>query len=313
MAIVDSRGPVVSRTETGLRRTVIHQAAPGSYLWWLRPGEADPAARSAMPEDLRPAISEASSVRLRFVLPDPDRDGLAYRVGSPLSAAFWQGAGSVVEDRLSEVLADVVRGLARLHRIRVWTTPAQPPGIVRLRHWLDHPDRTAGGARLHRLARRGWGAGGLRRIGEWAAAAGGRTGTLLHGNLSLAAIVPTLDGFGPAELLTGAELSGGDPAFDLGWLLGELRELAFVAGREEPAGRERPAGREEPLTAAVLRAADPALLERPALHQATVLRIVTHMRDHACAMPWTDELAAYTDLISALLDTAPRRTQETLR
>ena len=68
-----------------------------------------------------------------------------------------------------------------------------------------------------------------------------------------------------------------------------------------------------PLTAAVLRAADPELLERPARHQATVLRIVTHMRDHACAMPWTDELADYTDLISALLDAAPRSTQETLR
>jgi hypothetical protein len=305
MVTVDSRGPVVSRTETGLRRTVIHEAAPGSYLWWLRPGGADPAARAAMPENLRPAISEASSVRLRFVLPDPDRDGLTYRVGSPLSAAFWQGAGSVVEDRLSEVLVDVVHGLARLHRIRVWTTPAQPPGIARLRHWLDHPDRTAGGARLYHLARRGWGAAGLRRIGEWAAAAGGRTGTLLHGNLSLAAIVPTLDGAGPVELLTGAELSGGDPAFDLGWLLGELRELAFVSGRET-------AG-DEPLTAAVLRAANPELLDRPALQQAIVLRIVTHMRDHASAMPWTDELAAYTDLISALLDTAPRRTQETLR
>ncbi|GIE36779.1 hypothetical protein Ait01nite_098240 [Actinoplanes italicus] len=302
MATVDSRGPVVSRTETRLRRTIVHEAAPGSYLWWLRPGDADPVARTAMPENMRPAVSEASSVRLRFVLPDPDRDGLTYRVGSPLSAAFWQGAGPVVEDRLSEVLGDVVRGLARLHRIRVWTTPAQPPGIARLRHWLDHPDLRDGGARLHRLARRAWGPAGLRRIAEWAAAAGGRTGTMLHGNLSLSAVVPTLDGTGPVELLTGAELSGGDPAFDLGWLLGELRELAFVAGTDT-----------DPLTAAVLRAADPALLDRPARHQATVLRIVTHMRDHACAMPWTDELADYTDLISALLDAAPRSTQETLR
>jgi hypothetical protein len=302
MATVDSRGPVVSRTATRLRHTVVHEAAPGSYLWWLRPGDADPAAPAAMPENLRPAVSEASSVRLRFVLPDPDRDGLTYRVGSPLSAAFWLGAGPVVEDRLSEVLGDVVRGLTRLHRIRVWTTPAQPPGIARLRHWLDRPDRSDGGARLHRLARRAWGPAGMRRIAEWAAAAGGRTGTMLHGNLSLSAVVPTLDGAGPVELLTGAELSGGDPAFDLGWLLGELRELAFVAGTDT-----------DPLTSAVLRAADPALLDCPARHQATVLRIVTHMRDHACAMPWTDELADYTDLISALLDAAPRSTQETLR
>jgi hypothetical protein len=313
-AVATGWGPVVSSTATGLRRTTIHEPSPGSYLWWLRPGSADPAPRYAMPERFRPALKAASTARLRLVLPVAHETGLLYRTASPLSAAFWQGAGPVVEERLAENLGAVVRGLGGLHRIPVTSPLPAPPGLVRLRHWLDHPDHTSGGARLHDLALRHWGAAGLGRIRSWTTELGGRTGSLVHGNLSLAAILPTLDNAGPVELLTGPEVSGGDPAFDLGWLLGELLELTFAAPRQaapRQAGNRQAAIEEAaaaPLTAAVLRAAadlDPGLIDRPVLHRAGVLRIVTHMRDHACAMPWTDELAGYTDLISTLLDAAP--------
>ncbi|MDI6099141.1 hypothetical protein QLQ12_11085 [Actinoplanes sp. NEAU-A12] len=295
-------GPAVLTATTGLRHAIVHQPSADTALWWIRPGVIDEPIGAPVAAHHHRILAGASTARARFVTPEPYGDGLLYRTAAPLTAAFWHDAGPMVHDRLAAALTEVVHGLTGLHRHRVADPLAPAPGIIRLLRWLDGPHRAGHGDRLHSLAREIWGVAGLDRIRAWARESCGGPGVLLHGNVSLASILPSVSGDPlPVEILSGAELTSGDPAFDLGWLLGELTELAFVAGGLD---RSRaPDLRTDPLAGPILRAA--ADLDPELVHRAVVLRIVTHMRDHAAAMPWDNELHKYTHLIGTLLAVAP--------
>lgn len=295
-------GPAVLTLTTRLRRAVVHQPSADTALWWIRPGVIGEPIGGPVAAHHDPMLAQASSARVRLVTPEPYGDGLLYRTAGPLSAAFWHGTGSLVHDRLAAALTEVARGLSGLHRQPVLAPLSPAPGITRLLRWLDGAHRVGHGDRLYDFARRSWGIAGLDRIRAWAQASCGRPGVLLHGNVSLASILPdTSGGVLPVEVLSGAELTSGDPAFDLGWLLGELMELAFVAGGLD--SDRVPDLHTDPLAGPVLRAA--AHVDPQLLHRAAVLRIVTHMRDHAAAMPWDSELHEYTNLIGTLLAVAP--------
>jgi hypothetical protein len=100
-------------------------------------------------------------------------------------------------------------------------------------------------------------------------------------------------------LLTGEDLGAARPELDLGWLLGDLAELAWAV----------PVWGEEPgvdLPAVLLDAYGPGA-DRELAARAAVLRIATHMRDFAAYCGWSDELADYTAFVADLIDEEGRR------
>lgn len=128
--------------------------------------------------------------------------------------------------------------------------------------------------------------------------------TLLHGAPSLGWLVPT-PWCGGAVLLTGEEVTVGEPAGDLGWLLGELAELRGAAARGlGGAARHRPGDFTEPARALLEGylgpGPHPALPEGTARH--ATLRLATHMHDYAAYVGWHDDLTAYADLLAEFLD-----------
>lgn len=289
-------GPVVSRTETGLRRTAVHHVSDQEFAWFLRPGDHSPAALTIRAADRLRALRDASVPECVWLLPEAYGQGLIFRSSSALSAAFWMNADRAIRDRLVPSLVPVRRGLDRLHRVAAPSSPVPPPALVRLLHMLDGRAPRPGAVRLHAMATAAWGPAAMSLLRGWAAETPGGT-RLIHGNLSLAALLPVMaaDGAGGFEVMTGADLSAGRPEFDVGWLLGEMLELAYAAG--PPGATPTLAG--DRLAGGLLAGAglDPVLLGRTML-----LRLVTHMHDFAAYMPWTDELAGYTELVRRLLD-----------
>ncbi|WP_438484865.1 hypothetical protein [Streptomyces sp. S186] len=120
--------------------------------------------------------------------------------------------------------------------------PDGPPGPARLRSWLTGAAlRSAAATRLLAHLRSSWGGRRIDTVVDWSLRlrdtsvdAIAPAPRLLHGAASLAALVPPVSRGRPTVLLTGEELSAGDPEADLGWLVGELAEMrwnSYASGR----------------------------------------------------------------------------------
>ncbi|WP_330175736.1 hypothetical protein OG875_20870 [Streptomyces sp. NBC_01498] len=278
----------------------------------------------------------------------PEEDGVVYEVPAAVSVARLLPSGDETGYRLSvRALADQGRTLRRLHEVP-WETGSgdtgfgEPPphqGIRRLVDWLSgssdtgaRADAGAGvaggsvpdGSRLRALAHDRLGPRLWARLAEWAAAAQeppGRGGAvLLHGAPSTGWLVPSPAG-DHTVLLTGEEVTGGDPALDLGWVLGELHELRSAASRGLGAAGQGPpvdypaaarallAGylRKEAVVTegsgeAPLFTEDDAAALPPGTARAATLRLAVHMRDFACFVGWHEDLRRYADLLAEALD-----------
>ncbi|MER7508353.1 hypothetical protein ABTX82_08295 [Streptomyces lavendulae] len=179
-------------------------------------------------------------------------------------------------------------------------TAGPPPALTRLTRWLRAGDEEEGPARLHRLCTDRMGPTRLNTLAEWChAAAPGATGdVLLHGEPSLGLTVPAPDGC-HAVLLTGETLSRGRPEHDAGWLLGELAEMADVAGRNLPG--DSTTAPFKIMAAAFLTARGPAPDDTLLRHSAT-LRRMAHLLDFAGNVGWSEGITAYADTLTALID-----------
>ncbi|MCX2927986.1 hypothetical protein [Streptomyces sp. NEAU-W12] len=253
--------------------------------------------------------------------PAPDgeaRQGVLYRVQGAVSVARLLPSGDSTAHRLAvSALADAGRTLRRLHR-EPWDFPQRPPhpGLRRLRAWAAGEESTPGATRLRALARTRLGPSLWARLTDWSEAAneppGGPGAVLLHGAPSTGWLVPSAAG-GRAALLTGEEVTGGDPALDLGWILGELHELRAAAARGLGAAGQGPPVDYPAAAHALLSGyaggtgttgvtALPSGTER-----AATLRLAVHMRDFASFVGWHEDLRRYCDLLAEALaeDGAP--------
>ncbi|MFI5678361.1 phosphotransferase family protein [Streptomyces cellulosae] len=243
------------------------------------------------------------------------RPGVLYRVPGAVSVARLLPSGDDTAFRLSvSALTDVGKTLRRLHQ-EPWELPERPPhhGVRRLLAWVLGEENTPGATQLRALARARLGSSLWTRLTDWSQAAAEPTGrggaVLLHGAPSTGWLVPSPAGDHTA-LLTGEEVTGGDPALDLGWLLGELHELRTAAARGlGSAGHGPPvdyAGAARALLSGYTGGDGTAAVPRGTARAAT-LRLAVHMRDFASFVGWHEDLRHYCDLLAETLheDGAP--------
>ncbi|MFD5695706.1 hypothetical protein [Streptomyces rubiginosohelvolus] len=336
-------GVPVAEYGTGLQVTRVHRApdgglgGTGAFLWWHGPGPLRvgslrvPVRSAALVPDLGPVATAAL-----LATGTPYGDGLLHRAAGSASAAAWLRDPRPQAGRLvAHALAAAARALRALHGVPLppGPQPPPPPGVRRLREWAAGTGPLApAAARLRRRAREVWGVDRTERLLGWADDAVRPSGpgapvVPLHGWASTGSLVPPRSR-GRVALLTGEDLGAGRRELDLGWMLGDLVELAwssplhraaesagllsvtdlqrvFLGAYEadgsdthgsEGGGRERgdhgPAG---------------PVYDPVAVGRCAVLRVVTHMRDFATYCEWSDELLDYLAFTAELIDEEGRR------
>jgi hypothetical protein len=270
-----------------------HRFGTGLVSSRIGAGRLSRAAGPDRPEGLRsadaPALAGLSAGRARVVLPELRDRWHVWPVPGPRSVAATLLAGDGGD---ATVMADVGAVLRAVHGLGVPPGLAAPAGTIRWLRWLATGQGPRAASRLAGAARERWGAGRLRRLADWGAGADGRV--LLHGAPGLGSVYA-----GPAgvTLVTGDELAAGPPAADLGWLLGELVELAAAGdGRLAP----RCAGLAGALLAGYGPGPDPAELDR-----AAIFRLLGHAHDFAAYVGWHPTLLGQLDLVAELADGHP--------
>lgn len=287
----------VAEYGTGLQVTRVTRTADGRYEWWHGPG-ADRSGPLAAP--FVSYVPRGAG----FATARPVGDGLAHLADGPYSAAAWlRDARPQARLLVAHALAAAGTALRALHATDAPTADV-PPALARLRSFVEGQNRPeAPEPAVHRLREHvahAWGPTRLARLRAWCAelAAPGET-VLVHGFASLGALVPPLHR-GPVALLTGEDLGAARPELDLGWLLGDLAELAWAV----PVFGDGDAGPDLPRV--LLDAYGPGA-DRETAARAAVLRIALHMRDFAAYRGWSDELTDYTAFIADLIDEEGRR------
>ncbi|MBK3546314.1 hypothetical protein [Streptomyces sp. MBT60] len=336
-------GVPVAEYGTGLQVTRVHRApdavlgGTGDFLWWHGPGPRRggplrvPARSAALVPDLGPVATAAL-----LATGTPHGDGLLHRAAGSASAAAWLRDPRPQAGRLvAHSLAAAARALRALHGVPLppGPQPLPPPGVRRLREWAAGTGPLApAAARLRRRAREVWGEGRTELLLGWADAAVRPSGpgapvVPLHGWASTGSLVPPRSR-GRVALLTGEDLGAGRRELDLGWMLGDLVELAWSSplhravesagllsvtdlqrvflGAYEADGSDTHGsgggGRERGDHGPSGPVYDPVAVGRCA-----VLRVVTHMRDFATYCEWSDELLDYLAFTAELIDEEGRR------
>ncbi|MCT6775252.1 hypothetical protein LXH09_01150 [Streptomyces sp. CS7] len=346
-------GVPVAEYGTGLQVTRVHRApdgglgGTGDFLWWHGPGPRRvgslrvPARSAALVPDLGPVATAAL-----LATGTPYGDGLLHRAAGSASAAAWLRDPRPQAGRLvAHSLAAAARALRALHGVSLppGPQPLPPPGVRRLREWAAGTAPLApAAARLRRRAREVWGGDRTERLLGWADDAVRPSGTgasvvPLHGWASTGSLVPPRSR-GRVALLTGEDLGAGRRELDVGWMLGDLVELAWSSplhraaesagllsvtdlqrvflgayeadgsdtdGREgggHGGGGRDGGGRERGDHGPAGPVYDPVAVGRCA-----VLRVVTHMRDFATYCEWSDELLDYLAFTAELIDEEGRR------
>lgn len=307
-ALPEPSGPdVVAEYGTELQTTRVLRAPDGGFLWWQGPGAQVRGPLLAPAAHLVPRLPDDTGAAL-LTVPERAGAGLLHRVAGAASAAAWlRDFRPQARALAAHSLASAARALRALHAVPA-PPPGEPPlgappGLGRLRNWAH------GSGELRERALACWGPERMERLLGWAddlapdpaaaphpAAAPAPDGrSLIHGWASLGALVPPLSR-GRVALLTGEDLAVGRPELDLGWLLGELVELAWTTPHQNPADLQRL------LLDAYGPGPDPVLVGRSA-----VLRVVTHMQDFATYRGWDDELLGYIAFTAELIDEEGRR------
>jgi aminoglycoside phosphotransferase (APT) family kinase protein len=292
-------GATVSEFGTRLVRTRVGDLGEGRFVWERRAGEGRGAPLAEPSPAARAAVRAADAPGVRFVLPEVADGTLLYAMPGPFSAArLMHGREPALDDLLRAALHGLGAALRRLHASPAPDElPDSPPGLARLTGWLETGRDDLATAARKRLGPERWA-----RAREWCTALreGPAAPVLIHGGASLGLLVPSPRS-GVAGLVTGEDLARGAGALDVGWLLGELVELEEAA--------RRGLGSAPDADYAGLRA---ALLEGygvtegdPSMRRVATLRVLTHAHDYATYVGWHDDLLAYLDLITELLDARP--------
>jgi hypothetical protein len=289
---------------TGLQTTRLTAGPDGTVRWQHTRGRNHPAPYPRIPADFVARVREASDDVLHFATPT-HADG---------NTATWHAAGRRSAARVLLADDDACHQLSPLlgrlgSRLRILHTPVPtsahagyplPPGLTRLRPWLEHGGGTRAGAGFHYRLRTQLGVGRMTKLRDFNDALLRPTGqdTVLHGWLTLGNIVPpdTPDTGAPTVVLSGIEAAHARPEADLANLVGEIEEFRRTA---ELSGAPNPQLHD--LTAAFLDHYGPGY-DRAVVAAGAVVRIATHAHDFAHYVGWHASLHTYIPMLADLLD-----------
>lgn len=260
------------------------------FLWCRRPGPDGPD-RLAV---LHAADTHDPVTGVALVAPSVDGDTLVYRVGGPSSAAAWLARP---EPGFLDTALDAVHRAAGAVRAVTHSTeqgaPAVPPApLQRLRAHLEGRPCTAEVHRWRTTLDAALGTDGAGAITEMLGAHLGGETAPAHGGLSIGGIIPSTTAL-PDCVLSGEDWGHAAPGHDVGWLIGELLELADSAAHRDDTAL---AGT---LTSTIQTLAvgheDPTGLVRGA-----TLRVALHAEDYCHFVGWDDTLLRRASLMQAL-------------
>lgn len=231
---------------TGLLATEISPVpGEGSFDWLRRTGRDAPAPFAMAPASLAEWLEHSGGqedATVSWALGQGDRENRIYRVSGSTSYA-----GSLLREGPSDALAPLLRGfgakLATLHAL----SPDGPMGhglqhggrgIERLHMWLHGRSDSPPVAQAEALLRSEVGTSGMTRLRELTEVFRNTRHSVTHGAASLGALVPSSVG-GPGSIPRATAFIGEDvcvssPRLDLAWLAGELIELRWVRGDDDP-------------------------------------------------------------------------------
>ncbi|MFD9475612.1 hypothetical protein [Streptomyces nojiriensis] len=292
----DSPLPVASRSfGTPKLRTRIDPAGDG-YLWHRTRMYASTGAPPDGVGGVWHAAARRSGNTFTYLLPD----------ASSAADLIVPGAGRAAQEHAHAcaALAGVGRAL-RVHaeaRPPAGTAPA-PLGAVQIVRWITAPADTAAGEGLRAGLSAAVGTQRMERLHAWADALTrtSRSAISLHGELSLAAVIPRRGGI-PA-VLYGESISRGPLEYDAGWLLGELAELNDLS----VLGGNRDDGEHLGCHARSFAHPIASLLDPEILGRCVVLRRLMHIIDYARFFG-TGPLARYIDDMPELIDSSGMNT-----
>lgn len=294
-------GTVVESFGSGLLRTEIWTDPTGRYLWRRDEGPLAPAPFAVPTEALTRALNEGGARAggpVGTVVAEPAAGVREYRAPGPVSVADALLAGTRIglapADRLVELLRGLGRCLRALHALPVLPeAPGSTRGLRRLGDWLDGRAATEAGQRSHARMVELLGAGPWGLLVEWhRAVLADPERVPVHGAPGLGSVVAET-GLTHAVLLCGEDVGHAPWYTDLGWVLGELTELA-----SSPAG----AGM-VPWSALVDALRDGYGRELDArVNRMAALRIALHAHDFLCYGYWSDEeCARYAGLLGTVV------------
>ncbi|MFI8948944.1 hypothetical protein ACIGO6_20800 [Streptomyces sp. NPDC053750] len=226
----------VRRYGTGLLSTEVYADGTGGYLWRRAPGPSARTPFTPVPAGLAAAIGALSQDGPGCcVLGREENRTRVYRVGGEASVAeraLREGPGR----GLGETLYAVGALLGRFHALPEHHAadsglPVGSAGMHRLTSWWSGRTTNGRSATAAELLRAELGADNWRLAQRWLAGALADTRSMVvsHGAPTLGSVIHT----GPDDevhLLTGENLCLAPWYADLGWLVGELVELAWHHG-----------------------------------------------------------------------------------
>lgn len=287
---LDRQGEVLRTTETGYLRTVTMRRPDGRTVLRREPGHLRTPDIGIGLVAVAARVAEVRSPGVDWALPQAHGPAAHFEVPGEASWATLLLAGMPAA-ALARMVDPLGPALAGVHRLGA-AAGNEPAGLRRLARWLDTGRGPGSTDRLHAVLLdvpqlREMLVDGIRRLRAAAP-------TLVLGAPGGNVLYPDPAGDRTTVLVTD-ELGDAPPEWDLGWLLGELLELAnnphVVAEPQALDGH--------PVAETVLRGyVGP--LDRSLLAQAALLRWAVHLHDYAAYVDWPDAAAARLERLAAL-------------
>ncbi|CAL9327099.1 hypothetical protein [Streptomyces sp. SudanB182_2057] len=286
----------IRRYGTGLLSTEVHAKGTGGYLWRRAPGPSAPCPFTLVPPVLEEAITGLPQDGVgRFVLGNTQDQTRVYHVGDDTSVAeraLREGPG----EGLDSVLHAVGGLLARLHSLPEHLAahsdlPAGSAGMSRLTAWWSGRPANGQATTARELLRTELGSDNWQLMQRWLDLADSQPAVVSHGAPTLGSVIHA----GPdhqVELLTGENLCVAPWYADLGWLVGEIVELAWHHGASHSQWQ------------AVLNALFEGYGRDLGTHwnRAAALRIALHLHDYSAYVALNPlEIRRYASFLSHLI------------
>lgn len=261
------------------------------FLWCRRPGPDGPATFPVV----HPHTSTDPEAAVELVAPSIDGSTLTYRVGGPSAAAAWLRQPDPAF--LDTALDAVHRAAGAVHRATADPSAGPPSSgltapapLRRLAAHLDDPDPSDAVTRWRTALRDALSPDAVTALQGTLTTHLGGAARRCHGGLSIGGIIPSTTAL-PTAVLSGEDWGRAAPGHDLGWLAGELLELAHSS----PPG----SALHQRLTTTV--ATLLAGTEDPdGVAAAAALRVALHAEDFAHHVGWDDTLLSRAILLRSL-------------
>ena len=254
------------------------------FLWCRRPGPDGPAVFPVR----HPHSATDSATGVELVAPTVEGPTLTYRVGGPSSAAAWLRRPDPAS--LDTALDAVHAAAAAVQATQGPAEPTAPAPLQRLAAHLTDTDPGASVSRWRAALRDALGPDAVMTLRDTLAEHLGATTRPCHGGLSIGGIIPSTTTL-PTAVLSGEDWGSAAPGHDLGWLAGELLELAHSSA---PGSALR--GRLTDTVRTLVHSTEHA----GGVAAAATLRVALHAEDFSHFVGWDDTLRTRAGLLRSL-------------